>query len=411
MEKRVKVLLLLVVVFGAFIAGCAQTKKTNVTSSNTTPKCFSIISSESVNVSGIPCNLSIVKNVNEFTFSFLSSLSSQRNQFFSPVSLEFAFATLGEGAGGKTRLEIFRALDLPSNDSVRRAGFACLYSRLEKSGNFTLANALWIQTGYPVKGQYIHVVKVYYPAELYYVDFHQSGIADLINGWVSNKTHGKIRKIVSKVDPSTKLAITNAVYFRGAWVKKFSGSGLMDFHTPSGVEKVKSMSALSYYRYAEFNGFRAVEIPYRGNFSMLVVLANSSSQKLNYSTFAGLLSHEKEEYVDIQMPKFELSTQYDLKDIMENLGMKLAFTPMANFSGISSGRLCVGQAIHKAYVKVDENGTVAAAATYIGVVSTALPPQHYVVFKVDRPFYFFIIGNLDGKKVVLFAGRVVNPAI
>ena len=413
--KKVLLVFLALCVLGALVCGCVQNQSLqnqNNTSNTTSLKYSALISSESVNVSNLACNISVVKNIDEFTFRMMSSFSDQKNQFFSPVSMEFAFATLGEGAGGKTRFEIFKALYLPYNDTVRRVGFACLYDKLEKSGNFTLANALWIQVGYPVKGQYLHIVKNYYPAEMYYVNFQQSGVVKLINGWVSKKTHGRIENIVSKVDPSTKLAITNAVYFKGDWVKKFSKAGLMDFHTPSGVKKVKSMEALSHYQYSEYDGFKAVEIPYRGDFSMLVVMANSSKKlnELNYSTFEGIISHEKAEYVKVYMPKFELSTQYDLRGVMEKLGMKLAFTPQANFSGISDEKLCVGQAVHKAYVKVDENGTVAAAATYIGVVSTALPPQHYVVFKVDKPFCFFILENVGGKKLVLFAGRVLNPS-
>ncbi len=415
--RKSPVLLVLVCIL-LLLSGCVQnTQNTqkmqkqnlnqNRSSNITTPEYSAIVSSESVNVSKLKCNLSLIRDIDEFSFRMMNSLGNG-NQFFSPISIEFAFATLGEGAGGKTRLEIFKALNIPTSDTLRRTGFACLYSRLEKSGNFTLANALWIQEGYPVKRSYVDVIRNYYPAELYHVNFKQGGVAKLINGWVSRKTHGKIRSIVSKIDPSTRLAITNAVYFKGEWVKKFYKARPIDFHSPSGIKKVDAMKVLSYYPYSEYGGFRAVEIPYRGNFSMLVVMPENctSLPRINYSTFETLIAQENTSYVEIYMPKFELKTQYDLRGVMERLGITLAFTPQANFSGISDERLCVGQAFHKAYVKVDENGTVAAAATYIGVVATAIPPQNHIVFKVDRPFYFFILENIDGYRLVLFAGKV-----
>ncbi len=337
----------------------------------------------------------VVSGINEFTFKFLKT--QRGNTFFSPLSIEYAFESVVEGAGGKTRLEMLNALCLPQNDTVRRESFR----KLENLGNLTVANAVWIQKGYPVKKDYLSAVKGF--SDIYSIDFSSPSAAEIINGWVSNKTHGKINSIVSRIDRSTRLAVTNAVYFSGEWRERFEKAGKMTFHTPDGPVNASFMVKLSYYDYSKTRNCTAVEIPYRGNYSMVVVVGS-----VNYTTFFKTLNSMKKRYVKVYMPEVEMRTKYDLERPMRTLGMVTAFTPSANFSGISSENLYIGKAIHEAYVKIDENGTVAAASTYIGVVATAVP-LNYTVFKVDRPFYFFIIDSRD--KLILFAGRVVNPTV
>jgi len=148
-----------------------------------------------------------------------------------------------------------------------------------------------------------------------------------------------------------------------------------------------------------------VEIPYSNkNFSMVVVPAENLSLK----TFCNLMKNMKTEPVKLYVPVFKLEKSYSLKSSLKKLGIRIAFTPSANFSGISNKKLFIGYVLHKTYIRVDENGTVASAATYTGVVATAIPS--YKTVKIDRPFYVFIVERTSkNRRLILFAGRIVNP--
>ncbi len=385
-----KLRILAILVICACVCGCVSNSKPNLAvSTNSTGN----------NVS------TFYLGINSFSFKLLDSLDSGKNQFVSPLSIEFALAPVAEGACGTARSEMLNALCLPSNDTLRRDSFRELYVELNESGNLSLANALWLQRGYPVKESYISVVKKYYFAEVHSVNFENAETVKIINEWVGEKTRGKINSIVGRIDPLTKLALTSAVYFSGKWLHGFKKAGLMKFYSINGTEKVRFMVSSSYYPCANVSGVEAVEIPYSGeNFSMIIVPAKNLSLK----TFRDLVKNMKIKPIRIYMPEFRLEKSYDLKSSLNKLGIRIAFTPSANFSGISNKKLYIGCVLHKTYLKVDVNGTVASAATYTGVVATAV--RNYRTVKIDRPFYFFIVEKTGEKngRLILFAGRIVN---
>jgi serpin B len=346
--------------------------------------------------------LSIVDDINLFSFKLLKACKSKGNQFISPISIEFALAPIADGAGGNTKTEILKALCLPSNDSVRRHDFANLYERLNTSKNLTIANALWIQKEYPIKRKYMENVK-YYHAEIHYVNFESERAAREINEWISKETNGKIDKIVSRINPLTKLAVTNAMFFSGKWKYMFEETS-MKFYSPESVNRVKAIVSISRYNYTNYSGVEAVEIPYANkNYSMIIVMTNNISLEI----FKKLANNMKTKLIKLYIPELEIKKGYDLEKPLSKLGIKVAFTPKANFSGISNMKLYIGCAKHKTYLKIDKNGTVAAAATYIGVIATAIP-QNYKVVKINRPFYIFIVRNMGKKKLILFSGRIVT---
>jgi serpin B len=235
---------------------------------------------------------------------------------------------------------------------------------------------------------------------------------DLINSWVDEKTHGKIKKIFEELDPATELVITNAIYFKGIWEEPFekTKTTVGDFHV--GIDnavKVPMMQSKTTFPNVAVNDLvQIVELPYEGeNFSMLILLPRNvdGMKSLEESLSADNLNKWKGELkkmkTKVYMPKFKLETKYDLKSILQEMGIHDAFHD-ADFTGIANSGLYIEKAVHKAFVEVNEEGTEAAAATGISMFQSG-PFE----FTVDRPFIFIIQDNETGS--ILFIGKVVNP--
>lgn len=355
---------------------------------------------------------SVALGINRFSLNLLKEMG-KGNVFISPVSIEFALTIAAEGARGKTLDEMLSALQLPRGADVRRPAFARIYNLLNRKSDVTieLANALWLRPGFSPKRDYISTVERYYPADIY------STIDPArINQWVSERTHGKIDKIINSLPSSTAMVITNAVYFYGKWAEEFDPklTRKMPFHTPSGDKDVDMMYDERKVQYYEDSAVQAVLLPYIDkNFAMLILLPKGDVDKylesLSAEGISRILKSMSAERVRLYIPKFEFKTGIiTLNGYLQDLGMRFAFDPArADFSRISSG-LYISSVLHRAYVRVDEKGTEAAAATAVIMSAAAdvnpMPPK---VFKVDHPFLFFIIDRESG--VVLFAGKIVDP--
>ncbi|WP_456365018.1 serpin family protein [Thermococcus sp.] len=375
---------------------------------------------------GLSNSIGVASGEDAFSLALYKELSkSDGNVFFSPYSIHTALAMLYEGAGGKTAEEMERVLHLPSNSPVRQEGFRKLITALNpRNGPYALrtANALWIQREYRVRKTYIDTVKNYYLGEVHFLDFRGNPFkaAGEINGWVGRQTGGKIRNIVSPgMVEAAKLVLTNAIYFKGEWERKFDPRLTENetFHTPHGNVTVEMMHDAGVYNYTELNGTQVLELPYKGGrLSMLVFLPKGVGgykgldSKLTVDYILSALKSMKPENVSVSMPKFEFRAEYRLSDVLKAMGMGSAFTREADFSGIGDGGLYISEVVHKAYIKVAENGTEAAAATAAIVLTSAhvigeLP--QYIEFRADHPFVFVIMDK--DTKEILFIGRLVNP--
>lgn len=366
----------------------------------------------------------LANRINDFSISLYREIIQKEsgNIFFSPLSIEFALVIAYEGAKGKTKEEMERVLNLPSNETARRSSFARIFNLLNKNGEYelSLANALWIQKGYPILEEYRKTIERYYPADVYRVDFvnDPDGAVSEINEWVSERTKGKINKILNGVSRMTRVIITNAIYFKGKWLHQFekSKTQLMEFYvTKDKAVKVQMMHTKEEFPYTETKDFQLLEMPYKGNeISMIVILPKkvdglkNIEEKINASLLRSLLSKLSEREVIVYFPKFKFEKEYDIAGYLQKMGMKYAFEPgLADFSGISGRKdIFISKIKHKAYVKVDEEGTEAAAATVVVGVMGAVPVRE-TIFRADHPFIFFIIDKRTG--VILFMGRVVNP--
>ncbi|MFA4849846.1 MAG: serpin family protein [Methanoregula sp.] len=385
-----------------------------------------------------PAAQSVPAANNRFAFDLYAALAKNpanvgQDLFYSPFSISSALAITGEGAKGKTADEIFMVFYLPKNDTVREEGFARINEGINfGNAGYTLrtANALWAEKSYPFLPAFTGIARKYYSANVTSLDFKNTpeDSRATINEWVEQKTENKIRDLLppGSIDPLTRLVITNAVYFKGTWVRQFDANKTMDadFRTGTGktvnVRMMQDTGEDARYRYAETDSVQYIELPYAHKtgkaLSMAVILPKGDDLKpaeavLNESNLSALQDSASSRRVKLYLPKFRMETRYELPDTLSALGMPTAFTPgAADFSGMDGTKnLFISEVIHKAFIDVNEEGTEAAAATGVVMTERAIAPGGSLpVFRADHPFVFLIQDKETG--TILFIGRVADPA-
>ena len=368
--------------------------------------------------------LGVVTANNRLAFDFYGRLREEEgNIFFSPWSISSAMAIALEGARGETESEMRAVLHLPGEE--RRPAFARLYNEINKKDKryeLATANAVWAQKDFQILDAYFDVIEKYYGGNVENLDFigDTEGSRKTINGWVEGKTREKIKDLIPRgaIDGQTRLVITNAIYFKGQWVKQFDlkNTQQSEFRvTPDKAVKVQMMNLRdAKFKYTEDETVQILELPYAGEeLSMLILLPKEDSPDNVESILTAQRIDEwrasiKEEEVDVYLPRFKLETKYGLGETFKDLGMRQAFDPgQADFSGMTGWRdLFISSIIHQAFVEVNEEGTEAAAATGVIVTLTAMPTKK--IFMADHPFIFIIMDRTTG--AILFLGRVANPA-
>lgn len=364
------------------------------------------------------------------------------NILFSPFSIITCVAMAQEGAVGPTQTQMQHVLYLNPNAQARWTGFQQLLGEINSpSKPYTLATAddMWPQQGFPLEPAFTNTLQTYYDSGVTALDYinNSTGAVQTIDGAVSQQTDGYIPQLLTAADvpPTTRLVLTNAIYFQADWQNQFVAMSTIprSFTLESGSsESVSMMNETLSANIGTYNGAASViALPYKNNgASMYIFLppaggmsnleslmtgpnitswlaANSAAMT---ATMGSSLSN-----VALSLPKFSYSTDYHLKSTLSSLGMPLAFAPPglngANFSGIDGGLdLTISDVIHQAFIKVDESGTTAAAATAVIIVTgNAYDPNpiNYVPFTVDHPFIFMIVDN--SSDTVLFIGRVDDP--
>ncbi|MCX7045811.1 MAG: serpin family protein [Candidatus Sumerlaeota bacterium] len=373
--------------------------------------------------------------INRFAFNLYGKLKDQPgNLFCSPESISIALAMTYTGARGKTAEEMAAALAfapdrISDTDWVCKACIAHLASINAKDGNqsydLTVANALWAQAGGGFMPEFIEPLRKDFHADFSEVDFikDSTSAGQRINQWVEMKTRNKIKDLISPgvLDSLTRLVLTNAVYFKGFWVGSFDKAQTQDemFY----LEGHRTVATPMMWQEERFNyysgkGLQAIELPYKGNaLSMLILLPAArnglatAEKMLSVEKLADLLPKLENKKVNVILAKFKTTSQFDLNKTLSAMGMPLAFSQSADFSGMNGGKepLHINAAIHRAYVDVNEEGTEAAAATGLApmAMEEALPPVP--VFKTDHPFLFLIRDMRSG--CILFIGRIANPSL
>ncbi len=368
-----------------------------------------------------------------FAFDLYQFLGGQEgNLFYSPYSISLALAMTYAGARGDTEAQMADTLHFALSEERLHPAFNGLdlelarrgegaQGRDEKGFRLNIVNAIWGQEGFEFLPQFLDVLAENYGAGLRLLDFAQAPeeARVTINDWVSDHTEGRIEDLVPQgvIDRLTRLVLTNAIYFNAAWLYPFQEQWTQDgtFHLLDGSEStVPMMSQTESFGYVEGEGYQAVELPYDGGELSMVILLPRAGR---FDEFQGAVAARRvggivgglvQKQVALTMPKFEFESDFSLAKALMAMGMPLAFTENADFSGMTGGHdLFISDVIHKAFVSLDEAGTEAAAATAVAMklAAASLEP---VEVTVDRPFIFLIRDIETG--TILFVGRVIDPS-
>ncbi len=376
----------------------------------------------------------LVGGNNAFAFNLYHRLAQKDdNLFFSPHSISEALAMTYAGARGDTEKSMAKALNFTLPQERLHPAFNNLDLQLKQRGQgakgkdgkgfrLNVVNALWGQKGFDFLPAFLDTLAQNYGAGLRLVDFaSQTEQARLtINDWVSDQTERRIKDLIppGALNQLTRLVLTNAIYFNAAWQHPFDKNATSDapFHLLDGKDiTVPMMRQTRSFNYTEGTDYKAVELPYDGQELSMVILLPRNGQfkafeeKLDAERVQSITGQMAHREVALTMPRFTYESSFSLREALTDLGMGVAFVPgAADFSGMDGRRdLFIQDALHKAFVAVDEAGTEAAAATavIIGLTSVPQPP---VEMKVDRPFIFLIRDIPTGS--IIFLGRVLNPA-
>lgn len=378
----------------------------------------------------------LITAINRFGLRLLRELAGKvpaENLLISPASVSAALSMTYNGAGGETARAMAETLCLEGLklEEVNRA-HASLWAALASADpqvTFESANSLWARLGIPFRADFLARNREFYGAEVTNLDFSDPGAAAVINAWVGRQTHGKITEIVAPpVHPLTILFLINALYFKGQWSNRFDAATTRPgiFHLQNGREKPCPMMAQQgKYPYLEGPGFQAVSLPYgTGRFSLYVFLP---AERVGLAGFLERLARDGLDAWDtwmsalvmdefskregiITLPRFKVEYGKGLNDALKAMGMAIAFGDEADFRGMSplgeDPGIYIADVLHKTFMEVNEEGTVAAAVTKVEMKLRCAPPPPFRMV-VDRPFFCAIRDNETG--VIVFAGIVVEP--
>jgi serpin B len=372
----------------------------------------------------------VVKGISTFGFDLYQEHKGEKgNLLFSPYSISTALAMTYAGAMGKTEKEMAQVLHFSLEQEQLHSSFLKLLSELnaiQDKGHvkLSIANSLWAQKGYHFLDAFLDLNKKYYGAGLNFVDFisQTEAARKTINVWVETKTQEKIKELIKPgmLSSLTRLVLCNAVYFKGNWSSQFDKAKTKEesFHISSAKTiKVPMMNQKGEFKFKDFSSFSVIELPYEGNdLSMIIFLPkeidgikeferNLTNDNVKNWINELLKSYRREIFVSL--PKFKTTCEFELADILAEMGMPSAFSiPSADFSGMTGEKdLFMGNVIHKAFVNVNEEGTEAAAATAVDIRWKVF--SKLLIFRADHPFVFLIRENQTGN--ILFIGRIIDP--
>ena len=368
----------------------------------------------------------VVSSSEEFglkLFNQVNTFEGEKNIFISPLSISMALGMALNGANGSTYEAMQSTLEFNSltNQEINEAynSLIELLTQIDSEVIFQIANSIWYKNTMQFESEFINVNKKYFDAEVAGLDFNDPNSVDIINNWVNGNTNGKITKILDAIPEAAVMYLINAIYFKGTWQYEFDKDETRDdsFNLPNGEDISCKMMAQTNenFSYFENNQFQAIDLPYGdGYFSITIILPNNNLSvneiinQLDLQNWNSWLSNFEKQTGTLQLPKFELEYDYTLNDVLKALGMEIAFVPeMADFTRLyKPGGIFISNVKHKTYVKLDEEGTEAAAVTAVEFGATSVGPGGFFM-RVNRPFIIAIREHNSGS--ILFMGKIVEP--
>jgi serpin B len=356
--------------------------------------------------------------------------NTKENLFFSPYGIASVLAMAHAGARGETADEMAKTLSFSlKQDEIPGAYRSLLGATLhpDRPGcELNVANRFWCQQGYRFRQPFLDALHDQFQSGITEVDFRQSdAVTKEMNDWIDEKTKHRIQDAVhpGAINSETRFSIVNAVYFKGKWEESFPKQDTKDMPFFAEREQIQvPMMVLgeSSNRYADIDNVQILEKSYLGgDVSMLILLPRKNIKTLDQ--LESTLTEEKlvewnkslqDRDVDVFLPRFTMSTEYQLPGVLGKMGMKKAFLlASADFSGMTETRepLALDQILHKTFLKIDEEGTEAVAVTVVGGMGGMTPVKKTPIFRADHPFLFMIRDTRTG--CILFMGRVMNPPV
>lgn len=410
-------ILLLIIAATILMASSCEGKESEIDLENLPkPKNIELRSSE----------IEMVKSDQSFAFNFFANVYAEESEdggnsfMVSPLSLSMALAMTMNGAEGDTKSVIKESL---KQNEFSEDDINSYYKKLREallstdpSTKLSIANSIWTNKVVAIKNDFISRNREYFNSSVEAVDFGDVKTKDKINNWASVNTNGLIENVIESTNIDDLMYLLNAIYFKGIWISEFSKNKTekkMFTHEDGSTVNVDMMNQTSKFKYKNDDLLQIVELPYgNGAFSMMVLLPQEDKKigdvidALNSSDYwveleSGLRVNE----VELSLPKFKTEYSKKLNEVLKKMGMGLAFTDDADFSGMSDISAKLSFVKQDTYIAVDEVGTEAAAVTTVGVVMTSMPiePQK-VIFNANHPFVYLIKENSTGS--ILFIGTV-----
>lgn len=350
----------------------------------------------------------------------ITALAEDDNLMLSPLSASTALTMLLNGCNTQTYEQIrnmlgYESLTLDEINATYRSLVGQLLAA-DPEVKLALANAVFYRQDFMVKQAFLQAMDKSFESEIAALDFSQPSALEIINGWASDNTNGKIPKVLDQIDPNAVMFLMNALYFKGTWTYQFEPgqTAAAPFHLRNGTSvDVDMMRSLINIKTVTDNGATSFELTYGAqNFSMVIILPDNSldvyltgfNETKWSSITAGLDAIEETGEVEMIMPKFKFEFEKTLNEQLKSLGMQDAFdAELADLSGISDDDIYVSFVKQNTFVDVNEEGTEAAAVTTIGIYNTSMPPA----ITIDKPFIFAIRERMTN--TLLFIGKVENP--
>lgn len=372
----------------------------------------------------------VISGINQLGIHLLQRKlpANEKAVIVSPISLHQALAMVAAGASGATLTQMRHVLGFDAlTESASNQAYANLLTQLgsDDGHQLAIANFLWADDGVALKKPFLDTDSAYFGSEIRTVDLQSSSAPRVINDWVSKQTHGKITQVAEKpYDSAAILELINATYFLGTWPKPFDPAQQKDFHLADGtVVKAPLMKSNAEHglQHAKTGSYEAVRLGYEDSgASMYVILPPEGTSldafvgSMNASSFADTANGLRESRAvrgDVTMPKIEAKWKSSLRDTLSALGMPDAFSPdKAQFARATDLKpVWIDSDAHLTYLRVDEKGTEAAAATQFGLAGAAapLPPAQPFHMLVDRPYVMAIADDRSG--AILFLASVRDP--
>lgn len=369
-------------------------------------------------------------SIHHFSAELLkASADNTGNILVSPASAYLALAMTLNGADGDTKTAMLKVL-ADQGLTVDQVNQSCrdwteLLKQTNSKTTLTIANSVWYGQDFKPYKPFLQANADYYSADARQLDFQNENTPDVINDWVKKATQGKIDTMVQSIDPTVAMYLLNAVYFKSDWQTPFEKNAThpQSFNTPNGPVEASFMHKNDPMPYFEAENAAGIALPYDdGHFAFFAVLPDgqitprdwlaNQDQSVLYKTISEALAQKSMTTVQLALPKFEARYEDDFVNELTRMGMAIAFDRnYADFSQMNEQHkkdLFISKVLQKTFIRVDEKGTEAAAATSVEMKTQGAPVSGKKL-TMDRPFLYGIMDTQTG--LPLFVGIMENPTV